>query len=79
MPYSFTEWDQEPEPQASSARGGSPPRKSTLIGVLDPPTPPKKPIGPLSRIPLSIVLRILAGILLASLLVAMALMLFSHR
>lgn len=79
MPYTFTEWDQELEPQASSSRWGGPPRKSTVAGVLDPPTPPKRPIGPLSRIPISVVLRVLAAMLLATLLAAMTLMLFSHR
>ena len=79
MPYRFTEYDYEPEAQASSARWGGPPRKSILIGVVDPPTPPKKPIGPLSRIPLSIILRIFATALLALVLGALVLMIFGHR
>lgn len=46
MPYEFTAWEQEPEPQASFSRSGSPPRKHTGIGILDPPGPPKKqPVG----------------------------------
>jgi hypothetical protein len=76
MPYTYTEREQELEPQASSARWGGPPRKSTLIGVLDPPTPPKRPIGPLSRIPISIVLRIFAAILLMAILAGLALTFF---
>ena len=42
MPYEFTEWEQEPEPQASFSRSGSPPRKHAGIGFVDPPEPPKK-------------------------------------
>jgi hypothetical protein len=79
MPYTFTEWDEEPEPQSSSARWGGPPRKSTLAGVLDPPTPPKQPISPLSRIPVSAILRVFAAALLVAILAAMAFMLFGHR
>jgi hypothetical protein len=40
MAYEYTEWDQQPEPEASSSRGGGPPRKNTGIGILDPPLPP---------------------------------------
>jgi hypothetical protein len=36
MAYEYTEWDQQPEPEASSSRGGGPPRKNTGIGILDP-------------------------------------------
>ena len=42
MPYEFAEWDDELEAQAGSRRAGGPPRKSTGIGVLDPPGPPSK-------------------------------------
>ena len=42
MPYEFSEWEQEPEPQASFSRSGSPPRKHAGIGFLDPPGPPTK-------------------------------------
>jgi hypothetical protein len=42
MPYEFTEWEHEPEPEASSSRTGGPPRKVTGIGILDPPSPPKR-------------------------------------
>src|SRR5580700_4739937 len=49
MHYEFTEWEQEPEPEASSSRIGGPPRKVTGIGILDPPLPPKRqsPLLPL--------------------------------
>ena len=79
MPYRFTEFEQELEPQPSMGRWGGPPRKSTLAGVLDTPTPPKKPIWPLSRIPISMVLRIWAIVLLAGILASLMLMLFGHR
>jgi len=35
MPYDFQEWEEELEPQTSSARIGGPPRKLTGIGVLE--------------------------------------------
>jgi hypothetical protein len=48
MPHSFSNYDPEPEPQASGRFGGVPPRK-TDVGVLDPPVPPRNPLGnPLS-------------------------------
>jgi len=53
------------EPQASSARGGGPPRKFTGIGVLDPPRPPKRPLGPIPSSPTSLLWRIAATLLLA--------------
>jgi hypothetical protein len=76
MPHEFTEWEQEPEPQASSGRTGGPPHKSTGVGVLDPPVPPKKPLGFIPGIPASLLLRILAGILLVVIVSALALMFF---
>jgi hypothetical protein len=36
MPYEFTEYPVEPEPQAASSRGTRPPRKGVGVGVLDP-------------------------------------------
>lgn len=57
MPYDFTEWENEPEPQPSSARSGSPPRKRTGIGILDPPGPPKRLPGAIPAIPWSSLLR----------------------
>jgi hypothetical protein len=78
MAYTFTEWEQEPEAQASSGRTGGPPRKSIGIGVLDPPVPPKKPVGPIPGIPASLLLRILAGRLLVAVVGALALLFFRH-
>jgi hypothetical protein len=79
MPYEFTEWEPEPEPVASSNRSGGPPRKVTGVGVLDPPVPPKRAIGPIPRIPASLLLRIFAALLLAGIGVAFFLMFFLHR
>jgi hypothetical protein len=56
MAHEFREWQQEPEPQASSAHSVIPPRKFTGIGVLDPPLPPKKPPSALLRILAALVL-----------------------
>ena len=71
MAYEFTENEHEFEPQASSARGGSPPRKVTGAGVLDPPFPPKRPS--------SLFFRILSGLLLAALAAAILFLLFAKR
>jgi len=64
VPYEFAENGDELEPQASSARGGGPPRKLTGTGVLDPPFPPKRPPGPIPAAPTSLLFRILAALLL---------------
>jgi hypothetical protein len=71
--YEFTENEHEFEPQASSARGGGPPRKLTGAGVLDPPFPPKRPPGPIGPV------RVLAGLLLAALAAAILFLLFAKR
>jgi hypothetical protein len=65
MPYDFQEWEEELEPQPSSARIGGPPRKLTGIGVLDPPGPTKRSPGPLAALPASFLKRVLAGLILA--------------
>jgi hypothetical protein len=72
MPYEFTDREYELEPQASSSRGGLPPRKITGVGVLDPPVPPRKQPGPLTPIPASWLKRIFAAIILISILVGAA-------
>jgi hypothetical protein len=79
MPYRFTEWEQDPEPQASSARTGGPPRKSTTIGVLDPPIPPRRPPGPIPSIPPSLWSRVLGGIILVGLIATILAMFLLHR
>jgi len=67
MPYEFQEWEEEPQPEASCARSGGPPRKSIAIGVLDPAGHPKGPSEPrllgffLTRI---VAILILAGLAL---------------
>jgi hypothetical protein len=50
MPHEFTEYEDEPEPQSSSAHGGSP-GQLTGAGILDPPVPPRRPRRPPSPIP----------------------------
>ena len=65
MPYSFEPEDDELEPQTSAARGAVPPRKSTGIGVLEPPGPPARPWGFLASLPLGLLLRVLVWLLLA--------------
>jgi len=74
--YEFTEYESEPEAQASFARGGGPPRKHTGIGVLDPPVPPKRPPGPIPTIPSSLLFRIFAGLLLAAIVAGTLFLLF---
>ncbi len=76
MPYDFAENEYELDPQASSARGGGPPRKLTGTGVLDPPFPPKRPPGSIPTVPSSLLFRIFAGLLLAGIAVLTFLLLF---
>jgi hypothetical protein len=78
MPYEFRQWEEELEPQSASAQLGGPPRKSTGIGVLDPPGPPKRPPGPLAALPASFLTRLLAGLILAGLGLFLLLQLFSR-
>lgn len=63
MPYEFREWEHEPEPDPSSSRMGSPPRKVTGIEILDPPLPPKRH-GPLLPLAGSYLPRIFAAVIL---------------
>jgi hypothetical protein len=67
MPYEFRPWDEELEPQPSSARLGLPPRKPTGIDVVDPPGPPKRPPGPLAGLPAPFLMRWLGVLILAGL------------
>jgi len=76
VPYDFAENEYELDPQASSARGGGPPRKLTGTGVLDPPFPPKRPPGSIPTVPSSLLFRIFAGLLLAGIAVLTFLLLF---
>ena len=46
MPYEYSEFEQEPEPKASSSRAGGPPRKCTGVGTIDAPPPNKNPLVP---------------------------------
>jgi hypothetical protein len=45
MSHSFNEFQNEPEPRTGGSLSGGPPRKHTAAGVLDPPSPPKKPLN----------------------------------
>jgi hypothetical protein len=76
VPYDFAEYEFELDPQASSARGGGPPRKRTGVGVVDPPIPPKRPPGPIPTVPSSLLFRAFAGLLLAGLAAAILFLLF---
>jgi hypothetical protein len=78
MPYEFREWEEELQPQPSSARSGGPPRKSQGIGVLDPPGPPRRPRGFRSALPGSVLARLLGGLVLAGLVVSISFQLFSR-
>ena len=73
MPYEFAENEYELDPQASSARGGGPPRKRTGIGVLDPPFPPKRPPGAILT---RLLWRMAAALLLAGLVIMTFFVLF---
>ena len=79
MPYEFTDRQFEPGPQASSSRGGIPPRKITGVGVLDPPIPPKRQPGPLTPIPASLLKRIFAVIILVGVAVIAAMLLLARH
>lgn len=79
MPYDFAENEFEPEPLASAARGGGPPRKLTGAGVLDPPFPPKLPPGSVPTIPSSLFIRILAGLILAGIAVTLFFLFFARH
>ena len=79
MPYDFAENDFGLEPEASSARGGGPPRKLTEVGVLDPRFPSKRPPGPVPVVPPSLLFQILAGLALVGLATALFILLFAVR
>jgi len=76
VPHEFAENEFELGSQASSARGGGPPRKLTGIGVLDPPVSPKRPPGP---IPSSLFFRVLSGVLLIGIAATLILLLFAKH
>jgi hypothetical protein len=78
MPYDFQEWEEELEPQTSSARIGGPPRKLTGIGVLDPPGPPKRLPGPFAALPASFLKRLLAALILAGTVLLLFSLLFAR-
>ena len=79
MPYDFSENEYELDPLANSARGGGPPRKFTGVDIVDPPTPPKRPPGPLPAVPSSPVFRVVAALILAGIAVTVLFLLFARR
>jgi hypothetical protein len=79
MLYDFAENECEPEALAGSARGGGPARKFTGIGFLDRPVPPKRQPGLLPATPSSLLLRILAGLILAGNTVTLFFLVFAHH
>ena len=79
MSYDFTEWERELEVQPGSGRAGIPPRKFTGAGVLDPPVPPKRHIGPIPSISASLLLRVLGGVVLAAIIVSVLFLFFAYR
>lgn len=79
VPYEFAEDEFELGAQASTTRGGGPPRKLTGIGVLDPPVPPKRPPGPIPVAPSSLLFRVFAGFLLAGLVASLFFLLFGKH
>jgi hypothetical protein len=79
VPYEFAENEFELDPLASSDRGGGPPRKSTGFDVVDPPLPPKRPPGSAPTVPSSLFIRILAGLILTGIAVALFFLLFAKH
>jgi hypothetical protein len=79
VPYDFAENEFALEAEASSARGGSPPRKLTGVGVLDPPFPPKRAPGPIPAVPSSLLFRIVAALLIAGITAMIFLMVFARH
>ena len=75
MAYEFREFEYEREPQASSTRGGGPPRHSSVAGVLDLPLPPGAPhAAPAPRLVTALAVASLAGLALYAIVVF-----FRHR
>jgi hypothetical protein len=72
MAYQYTEWENAPEPQASSSRSGGPPQKITGIGTLDP------PLSPTNRTPGIPFARIVAAVILVLIAAAILLLLVPH-
>ena len=64
MAHDFTPREEEPEAQAAGGRAGSPPRKHTAVGVIDPPVPPKTPVGPIPASPRPVLSNVMAWLVL---------------
>jgi hypothetical protein len=78
VPYDFADNEYELDPLAFSAREGGPPRKSTDSTLWIPP-PPKRPPGSASTVPSSLFIRILAGLILTGIAIALFLLLFARH
>lgn len=79
MPYEFKRREEDPEPEAGGSRLGGPPHKHTAAGVLDPPVPPRKPLGPIPAIPRSILVKIFAVLILLGIAVSTFLYFYKGR
>lgn len=79
MPYDFAENEYELDSLVAAARGGGPPRKSAGIDVLDPPFPPKGPNESIPTAPSSLFIRVLAGLILTGLAIALLFLLFAKH
>jgi hypothetical protein len=65
MPHQLTEYEDEPQTQASSGGFIVPPPKHIGVGVLDPPVPPRRPVPPLAKPPSPWLIKGLAILILA--------------
>jgi hypothetical protein len=71
MPYEFSEYPVEPEPQAAASRGTRPPRKGIGVGVLDVPGGGALRIDPARlRFPLWLGALLLVGLIIILLLLS---------
>ena len=62
MPYEFTEYPVEPEPQPASSRGTLPPRKAVGVDLLDAPGGSPSGLTPIRlRLPLWLAAILLVG------------------
>jgi len=76
VPYDFAENEFELDPQASSTRGGGPPRKRAGIGRFGSAVSSQEAARPIPAAPTSLLWRIAAALLLAGLVVLTFFVLF---
>lgn len=71
MPYEFTEYPVEPEPQAASSRGTRPPRKAVGVDLLDAPGGSSSELIPIRlRLPLWLAALLVLGAVILLLLLS---------